>query len=166
MNFFTKPLYQSKISRLWRRILVIIFSLSLACPMLLWVILRSIDPHRYWVGAQLFTLCAFIIIFVIGLVLHFATAGSAQIHLYLFDTRDLDEYQQHLRQRAYFWSYVNLGIVAIVLSYVISPKLDAAWSLSAIMLLYVVMPTMVMAWLEPDPIADDVTPESETKEPA
>lgn len=163
MNFLTKPLYQSKISRLWRRILVIIFYLALGSSMILWTILRNIDPNSAWGGGQLFTLCAFIIIFVSSLVLHFATAGSAQIHFFLFDTRNLDEYQQHLRQRVYFWSYVHLGIWACC---TYNLNLGVAWSLLAMVLVYIVMPTMMMAWLEPDPIADDVAPESETKEPA
>ncbi len=101
------------------------------------------------------TLAGFIVFAVSYLVLRRSVGGLAE-RFTISPTRraSLDERQILLRNRAYFWAYLIIGVAVFFFSSATN-NLGYRWTLFAFIGFYVSLPTALVAWLEPDPLQDE-----------
>ena len=123
--------------------------------------LPSEIPNAQLATAQWLMLAGIVIFIVSCIVLNVSTKGLADRFRKTLTGQPLDERQLLLRNQAYFWSYLILGLV-MFLFWNTSNDLGFGWTLIALVGLYGSLPTALIAWLEPDPLQDDEssTPES------
>ena len=90
------------------------------------------------------------------LVLNISTQKLADRFKKTLTGQPLDERQLLLRNQAFFWAYLLLGVVAFVLL-MDSDERGFGWTLIALAGLYMSLPAALIAWLEPDPVEDELT---------
>ena len=88
------------------------------------------------------------------LVLNISTQRLADRFKKTFTGQPLDERQLLLRNQAFFWAYLILGVVAFLLL-MGSDERGFGWTLVALAGLYMSLPAALIAWLEPDPVSED-----------
>ena len=98
-----------------------------------------------------------ILLFFVGFYLLYAATGRLADHWKPVSNKALDERQLYLRNRAYFWAYILLGVGASVVFWNTVIKFGFFGALVMFAALYGTLPTAVIAWLEPDPLRDDET---------
>ena len=147
--FAVTPVGTLDLSRAVRRIFValmygVYFSL-ITC----WHLLSEASDTHLWLtlaGVVAFIVCYF--------VLNAATKGLADRFRKDFTNQELDERQHLLRNQAYFWAYLVLGVVMFFLL-IVADTIGVSWALMALGGLYMSLPTAIIAWLEPDPISKE-----------
>lgn len=97
-----------------------------------------------------------ILLFLVVFYLLYAATGRLADRWKPVSNGALDERQLLLRNRAYFWAYILLGVGASVVFWNTVIKFGFFGALLMFAFLYGTLPTAVIAWLEPDPVRDEI----------
>lgn len=141
-----------KLSRFWRRALVVLLYAVYSGVLILWALSPRLPDllvsQTLWLSVAGFAAMALTV-----LALYLATGGVSDVYdhdLYPAKPSPIDERQEKVRNRAYLPAYLILGPSLLVLI----PSAEQIPTLQLVLLgflLYATLPIVVLAWLEPDP---------------
>ncbi len=96
-----------------------------------------------------------IVLFLAGFYFLYAATRRLADHWKPVNNQALDERQLLLRNRAYFWAYILLGLGVSIFLWNSVLKFGFFGVALTIVGLYGTLPTAMVAWLEPDPVPDE-----------
>ena len=144
----------NKLNRFARRTVVVVMYSVYVGLWLYWTWLPAdLSNVRHFVVPS-FTVTG-ILVFLASFYLLYAATGRLADHWKPVSNKVLDERQLYLRNRAYFWAYILLGIGASVIFWNTVIKFGFFGALVMFAALYGTLPTAVIAWLEPDPLPEE-----------
>ena len=156
MRRLVSPLGTLHLNRTVRRTLVTLMYGVYVGLIIYWYFLLSEMPDAQLAAAQWLTLVGILTFTACYTALNMATQGLANSFKRTLTGPPLDERQLLLRNQAYFWAYLLLGVVAI-LFWDLSDDLGVGWTIIAFFGLYGSLPTALIAWLEPDPVKEETS---------